>query len=57
MYSPEYSLQWIYQQIAKHDIGDEVRQLLAEGHEEIKQSECYQEYGLPMYIHRLKTVC
>ena len=52
MYSPEYSLQWIYQQIAKHDLDDAAKKLLAEGHEEIKQCECYQEYGLPMYIHR-----
>lgn len=53
MYTPEYSMQWIYQQIAKYEIDDEVKQLLAKGHEEIKQSECYQEYGLPMYIYRI----
>ena len=44
----------IYQQIAKYEIDDEVNQLLAKGHEEIKQSECYQEYGLPMYIYRIE---
>lgn len=53
MYSPEYSLQWIYEDIMKYDIDEESRKLLEEGHEEIKQSECYQEYGLPMYIYRI----
>lgn len=53
MYSPKYSMQWIYLQIAKYEIDDEVKQLLVKGHEEIKQSECYQEYGLPMYIYRI----
>jgi len=28
------------------------RKLLEEGHKEILQSECYQEYGYPSYINR-----
>jgi len=52
MYSPEYSLQWIYEDIMKYDIDEESRKLLEEGHEEILQSECYQEYGYPSYIGR-----
>ena len=50
MYSPEYSLQWIYEDIMKYNIDQESRKLLEEGHEEILQSECYEEYGYPSYI-------
>ena len=50
MYSPEYSLQWIYEDIMKYDIDQEARELLEEGHKEILQSECYEEYGYPSYI-------
>jgi hypothetical protein len=50
MYSPEYSLQWIYEDIMKYDIGQESRRLLEDGHKEILQSECYQEYGYPSYV-------
>mgnify|MGYP004552638367 CR=1 FL=1 len=35
MYSPEYSLQWIYEAIQKHDIDAESQVLLNEGHKEI----------------------
>ena len=52
MYSPEYSLQWIFEDIMKYDIDQESRTLLEEGHKEILQSECYQEYGYPSYINR-----
>ena len=52
MYSPEYSLRWIYEDIMKYDIDQESRILLEEGHKEILQSECYQEYGYPSYIER-----
>jgi len=52
MYSPEYSLQWIYEDIMKYDIDQKSRKLLEEGHKEILQSECYQEYGYPSYIER-----
>ncbi len=50
MYSPEYSLQWIYEDIMKYDIDEESRRLLEDGHKEILQSECYEEYGYPSYI-------
>ena len=53
MYSPEYSLQWIYEVIMKYDIDEESRKLLEEGHKEILQSECYEEYGYPSYIDKL----
>ena len=52
MYSPEYSLQWIYEDIMKYDIDQESRRLLEDGHKEILQSECYHEYGYPSYIER-----
>ena len=52
MYSPEYSLQWIYEDIMKYDIDEESRKLLEEGHKEILQSECYEKYGYPSYIDR-----
>ena len=47
MYSPEYSMQWIYEDIIKYDIDQESRKLLEEGHKEILQSECYENYGCP----------
>ena len=52
MYSPEYSLQRIYEDIMKYNIDEESRKLLEDGHKEILQSECYQEYGCPSYIDR-----
>lgn len=52
MYSPEYTMQWIYEAIQKHEIDEESRELLEEGHKEILQSECYNEYGYPSYIER-----
>ena len=75
MYSPEYTMQWIYESIrkaaikrevgqvttcvfpsvsrlneVKHDIDIEAHALLDEGHNEILQSECYKDYGVPSYI-------
>lgn len=50
MYSPEYALRAIYNDIIKHDIGDDIHKLLDIGHSEIMDSECYQEYGYPSYI-------
>lgn len=52
MYSPEYTMQWIYEAIQKHDIDAESQALLDEGHKEILQSECYEDYGVPSYIDR-----
>ena len=76
MYSPEYTMQWIYEAIrkaaikreegqvttcafpsvsrlneVKHDIDIESKALLDEGHKEILQSECYEDYGVPSYIN------
>lgn len=36
----------------KHDIDAESQALLDEGHKEILQSECYEDYGYPSYIDR-----
>lgn len=52
MYSPEYTMQWIYEAIQKHNIDAESQALLEEGYKEILQSECYKEYGSPSYIER-----
>lgn len=39
MYSPEYSLQWIYEDIMKCNIDQESRNLLEDGHKEITFAE------------------
>ena len=52
LYSPEYTMQWIYNAIQKHEIDAESQALLEEGHKEILQSECYEDYGCPSYIKR-----
>lgn len=52
MYSPEYTMQWIYEAIQEKDLDAESRLLLEEGHKEILQSECYEDYGYPSYIGR-----
>ena len=49
MYSPEYTMQCIYEEIQKHDIDIESQALLEEGHKEILQSECYEDYGV--FLH------
>lgn len=43
-------MQWICEAIQKHDIDAESQALLDEGHKEILQSECYEDYGVPSYI-------
>ena len=50
MYSPEYTMQWIYDAIQKHDIDAESKALLTDGHKEILHTECYEDYGYPSYI-------
>ena len=50
MYSPEYTMQWIFEAIQKHDIDAESQALLDKGHTKILQSECYEDYGVPSYI-------
>ena len=52
MYSPEYTMQWIYKAIHKHDIDAESQALLEDGHKEILQTECYEDYGYPSYLER-----
>ena len=52
MYSPEYTMQWIYEAIQKHDIDAESQALLEDGHKEILQSESYEDYGIPSYIDK-----
>lgn len=37
----------------EHDLDAESQALLEEGHKEILQSECYEDYGCPSYIYRL----
>ena len=36
----------------KHEIDAESQALLVDGHKEILQSECYEDYGCPSYIDR-----
>lgn len=50
LYSPEYTLQSIFEDFQMHDLGTKATKLLKEGHDEIMQSKCYQEYGYPSYI-------
>lgn len=50
MYSPEYILQGIFEKLQMQNIDIEKAVLLKEEHDEIMQTECYQEYGYPSYI-------
>lgn len=50
MYSPEYSIRWIYEDIMKYDITEELQVMLDIGHCEIMDSQCYDEFGYPSYI-------
>ena len=52
MYSPEYVMKWIYDEIMKCDLDAETKALLDEGHKEILASECYEGYGYPSYFVR-----
>ena len=52
MFSPEYTMQCIYEEIQKHDIDIHSQALLEEGHKEIQQTECYEDYGYLSYIKR-----
>ena len=52
MYSPEYTMQWVYEAIQEYDIDAESQALLDDGHKGILQSECYEDYGVPSYIDR-----
>ena len=50
MYSSEYTMQWIYESILKHDMDAGSLALLEEGHKEILHSECYYDYSCFLYI-------
>lgn len=50
LYSPEYILQGIFEKFQMQDLDFETAMLLKEGHDEIMQTECYNEYGYPTYI-------
>lgn len=50
MYSLEYVMKWIYDEQMKGDLDADTKALLDEGHKEILETECYQDYGYPTYI-------
>ena len=50
LYAPEHIVQGIFEKLQMQDLDFETAMLLKEGHDEIMQTECYQEYGYPSYI-------
>ncbi len=52
MYSPEYTMQWIYEAIQNHDIDAESLALLDERHKKSYRANAYEAYGVPSYIGR-----
>lgn len=50
LYSPEYIMQRVFEDLQMCNLDFETAMLLKEGHDEIMQTECYQEYGYPSYI-------
>ena len=50
MYSPEYIMQRVFEDLQMCNLDFDSAILLKEGHDEIMQTECYQEYGCPSYI-------
>ena len=50
LYSPEYVMQSIYEDFQMHDLGFEASAMLKQEHDEILQSECYGDYGVPSYL-------
>ena len=50
LYSPEYVLQNLFEKLQMTNLDFDSAMLLKEGHDEIMQTECYQEYGYPSYI-------
>ena len=50
MYSPEYVMQRVFEGLQMCNLDLETAMFLKEGHDEIMQTECYQEYGYPSYI-------
>lgn len=47
-------MQWIYEAMQKHEIDVESQDLLEQGHKVILQSECYENYGCPSDIDKMK---
>ena len=50
LYAPEYILQGLFEKLQMCNLDFETAMILKEGHDEIMQTECYQEYGYPSYI-------
>jgi len=50
LYSPEDILQGVFEKLQMSNLDFDSAMLLKEGHDEIMQTECYQEYGYPSYI-------
>ena len=50
MYSPEYFMQRVFEDLQMCNLDFDSAMLLKEGHDEIMQTECYKEYGYPSYI-------
>ena len=50
LYAPEYILQNIFEKFQMSNMDFDAAMLLKVGHDEIMQTECYQEYGYPSYL-------
>ena len=50
LYAPEYILQGLFEKLQMCNLDFETATILKEGHDEIMQTECYQEYGYPSYV-------
>ena len=50
LYCPEYVMQGIFEDFQMHGLDFESIAILKEGHDEILQSECYEDYGYPSYL-------
>lgn len=50
LYSPEYVLQNLFEKLQMCNLDFDSAMQLKEGHDEIMQTECYQDYGYPSYI-------
>lgn len=50
LYSPEYIMQNIFEKLQMSELDLDSAMLLKEGHDEVMQTECYQDYGYPSYL-------
>lgn len=50
LYSPEYILQGLFEKLQMCNLDIDSAILLKEGHDEIMQTECYQDFGCPSFI-------